>query len=127
MGSGSAYWIDLVARLGIAFYFLWATWFNIKAWNHHIAEFKRVGVGPAAPALVLGLIVQTIGAVLLVIPQTVVHGAVLLILFTAAADALFHRYWTYSDPGERVIHQFFLFEHVALIGGLLAVIAPRLA
>lgn len=118
--------IDLIARLAVAFYFLWATWFNIKAWGHHIAEFRRVGVGPAAPALVIGLIAQAAGAILLIVPQTVIPGAILLIVFTVAADALFHRYWTYAEPGERVMHQFFLFEHVALIGGLLAIIAPRL-
>lgn len=121
-----AAWVDLIARLGVAFYFLWACWFNIKAWDHHIAEFRRVGVSAAAPALVIGLLAMAGGAILLLIPQTVVFGAAALIVFTAGADALFHRYWTYSDPGDRINHQFFLFEHVALIGGLLAIIAPRL-
>ncbi|WGD29744.1 DoxX family protein [Ancylobacter sp. WKF20] len=123
---GSGYWVDLIGRLGIAFYFIWATWFNYTSWGHHISEFNRIGVGPAAPALVLGLIASFVGAVLLLIPGTVVYGAAILIVFTALADALFHRYWTYPDPHEQVIHKFFLFEHVALIGGLLAVIAPRL-
>lgn len=118
--------VDWVARLGVAFYFLWATWFNYKAWDHHIAEFKRVGVGPAAPALIVGLLATAAGSIMLLIPATVVWGGLVLIVFTLGADALFHRYWTYADPGERVIHQFFLFEHVALVGGILGIIAPRL-
>jgi uncharacterized membrane protein YphA (DoxX/SURF4 family) len=118
--------LDGLARLGVAFYFLWATWFNAKAWGHHIAEFKRIGVGPAPVLLSLGILAQALGAILVLIPQTAALGAFILAGFTLAADALFHRYWTYPDPNERVIHQFFLFEHMALVGGLLAIAALHL-
>lgn len=118
--------LNLIGRVFVAAYFIWATWFNYKAWGHHVAEFKRVGISQGSAALVIGLIAQFAGSVLLLWPGHVVLGGVLLIVFTAGADLLFHRFWTYPDPNEQVIHKFFLFEHVALIGGILGLIAPHL-
>ncbi|MNL52068.1 hypothetical protein D3C87_1752120 [compost metagenome] len=76
--------------------------------------------------LAIGLLMLVCGSLLLLYPATVISGALLLIVFIASADLMFHRYWTYSDPHEQVLHKFFLFEHVALIGGLLGIISGRL-
>lgn len=118
--------LNLIGRMCVVFYFLWATWFNFKAWNHHISEFKRVGVALAGPALAIGLVMQLVGSILLLVPGMVVIGGVILIVFTAGADLLFHRFWTYTDPNEQVLHKFFLFEHIALIGGLLGLMSMHL-
>lgn len=118
--------LNLIGRVFVAAYFIWATWFNYKAWNHHVAEFKRIGISQGSAALTVGLVAQLAGSVLLLWPGHIVLGGVLLIGFTAGADLLFHRFWTYSDPHEQVIHKFFLFEHVALMGGILGLIAPHL-
>lgn len=117
--------LNLLGRVLVAFYFLWATGFNLKAWGHHVAEFRRIGIARGEPALVLGLVASAGGSVLLLVPGFVALGGAVLIVFTLAADAMFHRYWTYADPHEQVIHKFFLFEHVALVGGLLGLIAPH--
>lgn len=119
--------LDLLGRIGITFYFLWAAQFNFRTWDHQISEFRRIGLGAVAvPALVVGLAMMVLGAVLLLVPQMVLYGAVILILFTLGADILFHRFWTYRDPGEQIVHKFFLFEHFALCGALLVLVAARL-
>lgn len=118
--------VDWAARITIAFYFLAAAWFNFRSWDHHVAEFDRIGVSPARPALATGLLAMTIGSILLLIPATAVWGGVLLIFFTLGASALFHRYWTYPTADERSTHQQILFENIAHVGGLLAVVALRL-
>ena len=67
-----------------------------------------------------------VGSVLLLYTPTAMIGALMLILFTLTADALFHRFWTYADPHEAVIHKFFLIEHIALCGGILGLAAATL-
>ncbi|MGF7111589.1 putative membrane protein YphA (DoxX/SURF4 family) [Pseudomonas laurylsulfatiphila] len=122
-----AEFIDWISRLAIAAYFLWATVFNAQTWSFQLSEFKRVGVERGASLLIaIGLAMLSVGSVLLLIPSTAVIGACVLIAFVLSADTIFHRYWTYTDPQEQVIHKIFLFEHVALVGGLLAIISARL-
>jgi uncharacterized membrane protein YphA (DoxX/SURF4 family) len=119
--------IDWISRLAIAAYFLWAVVFNARTWSFQLSEFKRVGIERGASLLIsIGLAMLASGSVLLVIPSTALVGALILIVFVLSADAIFHRYWTYTDPHDQVIHKIFLFEHVALVGGLLAIVSARL-
>lgn len=119
--------MDWAARITIAFYFLAAAWFNFRSWDHHVSEFERIGIKPVGPLLVVGLLVMTLGSILLVIPATAIWGSVVLIIFTLGASALFHRYWTYPTAEDRTTHQQILFENIAHVGGLLAVAALQLA
>lgn len=115
--------LNLIGRAGVAFYFLWSVPFNIGARGHHLAEFQRIGAPAGALLFWLGIAAAGLGGLLFLYTPLAWLGAVLLIGFTFAADAMFHRYWTYSDPGEAVMHKFFLFEHVALCGGILGLAA----
>ncbi|MGH8613541.1 MAG: hypothetical protein ACREYF_16370, partial [Gammaproteobacteria bacterium] len=87
---------NLLGRLRVAFYFLWAAWFNIKTKDQQLAELKRIGMPMRRAALVVGLMLQLAGSLLLLYAHTVVIGGVILI----AADLMFHRFWTYADPVE---------------------------
>lgn len=117
---------DWASRIFIAFYFLSAAWFNFKSWDHHIEEFRRIGIGAARPALFAGLMAMVSGSILFLIPQTVIYGGALIIAFTMGASMLFHRYWTYTDVRDRTMHQQILFENIAHVGGVLAVVALHL-
>lgn len=118
--------LDWIARLTMSFYFLTAAWFNYRAWDHHVDELRRAGIGPAQPALVAGLITMTTGAVLLLIPRLVVLGVVVLIVFTLAASALFHQFWAHDVPKERRFHQLIFFENIAHVGALCAILALQI-
>lgn len=118
--------LNLIGRLCVAGYFLWSVPFNLGARGHHLAEFRRIGV-PGGPVLFAGgIALSLLGSVLLLYTPTAMIGALMLILFTLTADALFHRFWTYADPHEAVIHKFFLIEHIALCGGILGLAAATL-
>ncbi len=104
---------------------LWAAWFNIKTKDHQLGELKRIGMPMRRSALVVGLILQLAGSLLLY-AHTVVIGGVMLIVFLIAADLMFHRFWTYPDPVEQTNHRFFLYEHIALTGGILGLIGSHL-
>lgn len=110
----------------VAFYFLWAGWYNIKTKDQQLAELKRIGMPMRGSALVVGLILQLVGSLLLLYAHTVVIGGVMLIVFLTAADAMFHRFWTYPDTVEETNHRFFLYEHIALTGGILGLIGSHL-
>lgn len=118
--------INLAGRIMVAFYFLWAAWFNIRTRDQQLAELERIGIPMPGAALIVGLILQLGGSLLLLYPHTVLIGGAMLILFLIAADIMFHRFWTYADPAERTNHRFFLYEHVALIGGILGLIGSHL-
>jgi uncharacterized membrane protein YphA (DoxX/SURF4 family) len=118
--------LDWLARLGVAFYFLWAAWFNYGARDFHAGEFRRIGIAQGQALVIIGIAWKVLASILLLWPPTAAWGAAMLIVFIVLADACFHRYWTYDAPQERTMHQFFLFEHVALIGGLLAIIANHM-
>lgn len=118
--------LNLIGRAGVAFYFLWSVPFNVRARGHHLAEFQRIGA-PFGPVLFsVGIFLALAGSLAFLYTPTAVVGGAMLIAFTVAADGMFHRYWTYTDPGEQVIHKFFLFEHVALCGGILGLMAGTL-
>lgn len=121
-------WVNLSGRTLVAFYFLWAAAFNIRNWNFNLTEFRRIGVGGGPLLLPMGLVLQTLGSILLVYPHTITVGvgAALLIVFTLTSDILFHRYWTYTDPTEQTVHKQFLFEHVAVIGGIIGLAGPHI-
>ena len=119
-------WLNLIGRIGVAVYFLWSVGFNFKAREFHLAEFKRIGIANGTIPLAIGLFMAFGGSILLLIPATIVYGAAVLIVFTLVADALFHRFWTYPDPEQMTIHKFFLFEHVALVGGMIGLAAPHI-
>lgn len=118
--------VNLLGRIMVACYFLWEAWFNIKTKDHQLAELKRIGMPMRGAALVVGLMLQLGGSVLLLYANTVVIGGVMLIVFPIAADTMFHRFWTYPDPVEQTTHRFFLYEHVALAGGILGLIGSHL-
>jgi transmembrane protein len=118
--------VNLLGRFGVAFYFGWALLFNIGAKAFHLGEFKRIGIDSGEALFWIGQAMMIVGVVLLLVPATVAYGAGLLIIFTLLSDALFHRFWTYPDPKDATIHKFFLYEHVALAGGLLGLASLHL-
>ncbi len=46
-------------------------------------------------------------------------AGMLLIAFTILANALFHRYWTETDPVRRNTLRLLLLNGIAILGGLL--------
>jgi putative oxidoreductase len=50
-------------------------------------------------------------------------GAALLIAFTVAATAIFHRFWSMQDPMKRLFSRITFTSNVAILGGLLLLLA----
>ena len=121
--------VDIIVWVGkfcTAFYFLWSAYFNYITRDFHVQEFARIGVPQGRFVVFFGIIWTVVATLMFLIPSTTVLGGLMIIIFIIIADALFHRYWTYDNPQEVTIHKLFLFEHVALIGGILGLIAHHI-
>jgi len=89
-------------------------------------RLERGGASNEALLFWIGIALATLGSLLFLYTPMAMIGGLLLIVFTLTSDALFHRYGGHSDPGAMVMHKFFLFEHVALCGGIFGLAAATL-
>lgn len=117
---------NLVGRGLVGFYFLWATGFNLRSREEHLGHFRSLGLPWPALWFPIGMALQGCGALLLLYDPTAVIGGSLLILFTLSADLLYHRFWLIEDPQERITQKLYLYEHMALCGGLLGLLSFHL-
>lgn len=121
MSYADASWLDTAGRLLIAGFFLVAGLCNLTpaAIRDHIERMAAFGVPLPAAAFWFGIALQFTGIALLVTGWHADIGVILLIVFTIAGNAIFHRYWTVSDPGRRTVTRILLLDGVAILGGLL--------
>jgi len=89
--------------------------------RQHVDRMAAYGVPYPAAVLAGGFAIQFAGAALLALDLNRGLGAGLLVVFTALASAIFHRWWLISDPLLRHLHISLLLLNVGLIGGLLLV------
>src|SRR5439155_25893937 len=50
-------------------------------------------------------------------------GALVLFLFLIPVTLTFHNFWTYTDPKEQKVNMLFFMHNIALMGGLLVLLA----
>lgn len=82
---------------------------------------RMAALGVPAPYITLwaGFAIQYAGSILLLLDLWSDIGVYLLIFFTVAATAIFHRFWRVGDPLMRHLHLSFLFSNIAVVGALL--------
>ena len=116
--------LQAAGQLLLAFAFL-GTGVRNAGWKfrQHLDRMLAYGVPQARFALVAGLVLQFAGAVLLLFDVHRALGAALLIAFTVAASAIFHRWWLAPDPLLAHLHLSNLIVNCGVIGGLLLVAA----
>ncbi|HEX6530065.1 MAG TPA: DoxX family protein [Burkholderiales bacterium] len=116
--------LQAAGQLLLAFAFL-GTGVRNAGWKfrQHLDRMLAYGVPQARFALVAGLVLQFAGAILLLFDVHRALGATLLIAFTVAASAIFHRWWLAPDPLLAHLHLSNLIVNCGVIGGLLLVAA----
>jgi uncharacterized membrane protein YphA (DoxX/SURF4 family) len=121
--SGS--WIEIAGRLLVIAFFLIAGVSNLTPARirDHIDRMAEFGVPLPAAAFWTGITLQFAGCAMLLADWHPAIGAGCLIVFTVVANAIFHRYWLAQDPGRRNIIRILLLDGVAILGGLLLLLA----
>ena len=118
---GDTSWPELAGRLLIVAFFVVAGLYNLapQRVRDHVKRLAEFGVPFPAAALWAGLALQFTGCVLVLADWHAEAGAWCLIVFTVAANALFHRFWTVQDPARRNVTRLLLLNGIAILGGLL--------
>jgi putative oxidoreductase len=107
----------LVGRVAFAALFLpsgFSKLMNLQAFMYNV---DGRGV-PFAPLMApLGAAVEFLGGLALLLGVQVRFASVMLLLFTAAATLIAHRFWEYSPGAARQMQQINFFKTVAIVGG----------
>jgi putative oxidoreductase len=116
-----SHWVITVARLMIVASFLFAGIRNMTRARieDHIKRMEAANTPMAREAFWFGIAIQLIGCALLLFNWYPKVGATLLIVFTVAATAIFHRFWQKPDPVVRNISTIMMLNNLATLAGLL--------
>ena len=95
---------------------------NVSKWQFNMERTTALGL-PLPPALVLiaGFTIQFTGATMVLFDVFTRLGAVLLIIFSVVATAMFHRYWSMEDAMRAEYHFLLLTYNVFVIAALLLI------
>ncbi len=112
--------LQIVGQILIAVLFLGTALINSTTKvKQHAERMAALGVPIPYVTLWVGFAVQYTGGILLLLDVKTDIGVYLLLLFTVAATAIFHRFWRVGDPLMRHMHVSFLFSNLAVVGALL--------
>lgn len=113
--------LEILAHVMIAFLFLfrWAT--ALPNFADHAGRFRRLKVPFPEAVLAGGLATMVVGGLMVLLDFHAWIGALMLIVFTALANLLYHHFWAMDDPEERNRHLYIFCNNVAVMGGLVLV------
>ena len=115
--------LEVAGQLMIATLFLGTLAINATAKvQQHVDRMAAMGIPLPRATLWAGFALQGVGGVMVVLDWHAEIGALLLIVFTVLASAIFHRFWSVEDPLRRHLHLSFMFSNIAVIGGLLLLV-----
>lgn len=115
--------LEVAGQLMIATLFLGTLAINATAKvQQHVDRMAAMGIPLPRATLWAGFALQGVGGVMVVLDWHADIGALLLIVFTVLASAIFHRFWSVEDPLRRHLHLSFMFSNIAVIGGLLLLV-----
>ena len=115
--------LEAAGQALIAFLFLGTALVNstMKV-KQHAERIAAQGIPAPHAVLWTGFAMQYAGGLMIALDVWTGTGAAILIVFTVAATAIFHRFWEVADPLRRHLHQAFLFSNCGICGGLLLLI-----
>ena len=114
-------WLDAAGRLLIVTCFLVTGLCNLTKARikDHIDRIAAFHTPAPAAAFWIGIALQFGGCALLLADWHAEIGVYCLILFTVAATAIFHRFWSMQDAAKRNLSRIILLGNTAILGGLL--------
>ena len=118
---GDVSWLDTAGRLLIVAGFLVTGMCNLTPARvkDHIERMAAFGTPMPALAFWIGIALQFTGCALILFDWHADIGVYVLVAYTVAATAIFHRIWQMPDPAKRNTSRIILLGNTAILGGLL--------
>ncbi len=118
---GDPSWLATAGRLLIVLGFLVTGLCNLTRARikDHIDRMAAFHTPFPTATFWIGIALQFTGCALLLAGWHAEIGVYCLILFTVAATAIFHRFWSMPDPAKRNGSRITLLGNTAILGGLL--------
>lgn len=115
-------WAYVLARIGLALLFLWSGYGKLMDVSSTASYMAKAGM-PMPEVLVWpAVLIELIAGAMLVVGFKVRWAAVALIVYTIIATFYFHAFW--AIPADQMrMQQIQFMKNIAIIGGLLAVLA----
>lgn len=111
--------IKVLAHAMIAFLFLYRGAAAIPRFDHHKARLAAKSIPAAGFVLACGLGLMLVGGSLVLLDAYTLVGAAMLIVFTIAANIVYHDFWTVPEPDKRRRERNSFYNNVAVMGGVL--------
>lgn len=112
----------IIARVLLAFYFLKAGISNLKNFSKLVPFVRSKKIPLPGVAMALVVFVQIVGSLQVIFNFYAAIGALGLLVFTVFANLFICNYWTMKGMQRRNIN-FLFYANIAVIGGLLLVVA----
>lgn len=112
----------LIGRILISAFVFWSIAEKVRNWQRTTNFMKLKRVPQVHLVLPLAVLLQALAALMILVGFMPRLGALILIIFLVPSAIRFHDFWTLSGP-ERTADQTLFMKDVAIVGGLLFVLA----
>jgi putative oxidoreductase len=112
----------LVGRVLLAVLFIISGYGKIGGFDGTVQALAGKGMPLPTVAAAIALAIEFLGGLMLAVGWKARWVAVVIVLFTIAASFLFHDFWNLADAARRT-NQVMFMKNIAIIGGLLMVVA----
>ena len=108
----------VIGRVLIALIFAYFGYLKAMSFAGTVSYFTKWGFPLPEVSALLAIVFELGGGVLLILGWKARSVALALVVYTAIATAVAHRFWSYP-PDQAFAQMSFFFKNLALIGGLI--------
>ena len=113
----------LIGRVLLAFMFVYAGFGKIGGFEGTEGYIASKNLPLPAVATVIAIVVEFVGGLMLAVGWKARWAALAVAVFTLFASILFHNFWAMTDAAAVGVNQLLFMKNIAVIGGLLMVVA----
>lgn len=121
--QGFASILMFFGRIGIALIFLLAGAHKLMNFDIYHKMLADKGFQYIPIVIFIAAFIEILGSLSVILGWKTRWGAILLFLFLIPTTLIFHNFWDYVEPAARDLQMVMFFKNLAILGGLLYIIA----
>lgn len=115
--------VEIVGHVLVASLFLIRGVGSMPGFENHVWRMQARKIPFPRFVLTMGFAIMLLGGAMVALDVYAWIGAAALLVFTIAANFLYHDFWAMDDPEKKRTHTYFFLNNLAVMGGLVLVIA----